>query len=187
MAEFNIKNLTQIEASNNLQIKFIGQALRSIKQGLEAMQQKLGVSASTTVEAPPNIASVTVSASNGVADVAITDNNSLFRAISYFVEYSTDPAFSTVSTHIIELGSGRNIRIPIFLGATLVYFRAYSKYADGSASNPVNFGGATPTGVATGGTGPALGTGQLAGTATATGQGSGDDVSRTRGGLEATL
>lgn len=185
MAEFEIKNLAQIESSNNLQIKYIGAALRSVKTSMEQVLLKIGVSASTTAQAPPNIAALTVSAANGVADCSITDNNSLLRAIEYFVEYSTDPAFAPSTTHQVSLGAARNTRIPVFLGATLVYFRAYSQYMDGPTSSPVNFG--APTGVATGGAGPTLGAGQLAGTATATGQGRGDDVSRINNELQANL
>ena len=185
MASIKIKNLPQIQASNNLQIKFIGDAFADLQNQLNLQQQKLGLSASATPAAPPAIAAVTVTAANGVADLAITDNNSIFRPIEYFAEYSTDPSFPVASTHIVQIGSSRNIRIPIFLGATLVYFRAYSQYLDGPAGAPVNFG--APTGVATGGSGPALGTGQLAGTATATGQGRGIELTRFNGRVPATL
>jgi len=187
VANIAIKNIVQIQGSNNLQIKYIGDALADLQHQLNQQQQKLGLSASATPPAPPAIAAVTVVASNGVADLAITDNNSIFRPIEYFAEYSTDPSFPVAKTHIVPMGGARNIRIPVFLGATPVYFRAYSQYSDGPASQAVNFGGATPTGVATGGAGPALGVGQLAGTATATGQGRGDDLVRDDSGVPAVL
>lgn len=185
MAKFQIKNVAQLRASNNLQLRWVGAALDSVATGLDQIMAKMGVSSDQSSVAPPSINSLSVAAANGVADCIITDNNSLYRAIRYFVEYSTDPAFGVESTHIVSLGASRNVRIPVFMGATLVYFRAYSQYQDSAASAPVNFG--APDGVATGGAGPSLGTGQLAGTATATGQGSGNDVARVNAGIEAVL
>lgn len=186
MGQLLLKNRRQLQSSNNLQLKWAGDDLADTETAVNALAQKLGISASASPSSSPaNIGMLTVVAQNGIADVSITDNSSLYRAIEYFVEYSTDPAFPPQSTHIVPLKSSRNVRIPVFLGATNVYFRAYSQYADGQASAPVNFG--PPTGVATGGAGPALGAGQLAGTATQTGQGRGVDLSRTNNGVPPSL
>jgi hypothetical protein len=187
MPELKIRNYLQLKSSNNIQSKYAGDAFEDVKTGVEQLATKLGASPSTVAQSPASIGALMVAALNGIADCSITDHSSLFRAIEYFVEYSTDPAFPPQSTHIVALKSSRNVRIPVFLGATNVYFRAYSQYADGEASTPVNFGGLIPTGVATGGAGPALGAGQLAGTATATGQGRGNDLSRTNNGVPPSL
>lgn len=116
---------------------------------------------------PPNLNKLTVTASQGIFDAKIDDNNSpTVRNLSYFLEYSENPAFSNPTQ--VHLGPARNWRGN--LGNKQLYWRAYSQYPTSPRSQPVlhNGGGLSAVPVSGGGTatGPALQTSSGSGTTT---------------------
>lgn len=130
-------------------------ALEQTQDAVNQIGTSTGVDSSghTTPPDPPN--SIAVKAANGVAHVTLSDTSQRSRALHYFVEASTDSAFS--NPHVTHLGVSRGAFIPLPGKADDAttqhwYFRAYSQYP-GSAqrSDHQVFGGSTPTGVDVGG------------------------------------
>jgi len=155
-----------------------------------ATQSGVAPTAQAVTPDPPSKINV-VTDGNGIVDVQIVHNDPVFKAISYYVEYSTSPGFTVGTTHVIDLGSSRNIRIPVFMGGTSMYFRAYCQYAGSQPSQPVNFGTpSTPTPVISGGTGPAMQVGQSSGSGDPqkdSGVGSGLQLARNQGEVQPKL
>jgi len=132
---------------------------------------------STAFQSPPHAPqSIQVKASNGLVHVTLTDSSQRSRALNYFVEHDTDPAFS--NPHVLHLGASRGgfLTLPAFNDSNVAqnwHFRAYSMLPGSTKpSAPVYFGGAAnPTPVSVGGTTqltPLNSTGS--GTASTTGQ-----------------
>ncbi len=102
----------------------------------------------------PQVNNVSVTAANGifnvqVQDSGVTNNPSLSgRAITYFVEFSTDSAFNNV-VHSEAWHAIRNQNI--FLGNQNLFVRAYSQLQGSAPSKPIVFGGAVPIAVIGGG------------------------------------
>ena len=157
---------------------FIFKAFRNIQRQLAnvSVQANAALDAPQNA-APPQINALKVTASGGVAHVQITDNNQVYRGISYHVDVATDPAFSAPCT--FHMGPSRDFRIPV--GTQPLYYRAFSDYATSPPSAPVYHGGAAPTPVAASGTSlPAIPQGQGSGTGYA-GQISGHGIIPFRG------
>lgn len=122
-------------------------------QGVNAGFEQVGVDPKGAFTVTPDIQSLSITNANGFANVSITDNaqsqnQNNPRAISYFIEGATDAGFTNI-VHVEHLGPGRNKNI--FLGSQTLFFRAYSQLQGSPPSNPVNFGGTTPTAVVLGG------------------------------------
>ena len=131
----------------------------------------------TTPPDPPS--AINVKAANGVAHVTLNDSSQRSRALNYFVEADTDPAFSNPK-HIEHMGASRSkfITLPGLTDGNSTqpwYFRAYSM-ALGSqqASAHQYFGGsANPTPVTVGGSAQLT---PLAGTGSGTGSTNGQQA-----------
>ena len=110
---------------------------------------------------PPQIHALNVTAGAGVAHVQITDENPVYRGISYHVQIATDRGFSAPITQ--HMGPSRDIRIPV--GNQPLYYRAFSDYPTSAPSSPIYHGGAAPVPIAATGTDqPAIPFGQGSGT-----------------------
>ncbi len=142
-------------------------ALNTIVTAVNNLGRGVGVDPAGATPAPAPVAALSVTAADGIFDVAITDNSTLVRGISYFVESDTTPGFT--QPHVYALGPSRNTRLT--LGNLTLYWRAYSQYLGSAPSAPVAFG-SPPTAVTGGGTsaGPAQQPSAGSGTASGTGQ-----------------
>lgn len=117
--------------------------------------------------APSPIGAISVQAADGIFDVKLTDNGPIRRGIGYFAEYSTEPHFT--NPIVVHMGTSRNWRGQ--LGNLSVYWRAYHGYQGSKPSDPVYFGGSTPTQVVGGGAaGPTLQSSSGSGTASSSGE-----------------
>jgi len=136
----NIRNIAALKASTKFgpnEARMLGEALEDITKHITNMNTALALNSDGSTATPPPINNISVTAQNGLHQISITDNNSLFRPINYFAEYSPSPSFS--NAHTIDLGSSRNHVIS--LGNQPVYWRAYSQYKFGGApSAPVVHG-----------------------------------------------
>jgi hypothetical protein len=147
-----------------------------IQTAVNQQGQAVGIDSSGHTTPPDAPTAINVKAANGTAHVTITDNTQRNRALHYFVEADTDPAFS--QPHVVHLGASRGAFIPLpgmkdNSDVQPWYFRAYSMHLGSSqASAHQVFGGsATPTPVTMGGSvalTPLPSTGS--GTASTTGQ-----------------
>lgn len=137
------------------------QALQSIQIAHNTVEMQTNSDSTSEPTAPPPVNGLQVKAQNGHFSVALTDNNQVYRGISYFVEHADNPHFTNPT--IVPLGPARNANL--FLGNSTRYFRAYSAYGTGQASPPVYHGGSQPTAV--------IGGGSVGGPATLPSQGSG--------------
>jgi hypothetical protein len=112
---------------------------------------------STDFQSPPSPPqNISVKAANGLAHVTITDNSQRGRALNYFLEHDTSPAFP--NPHIVHLVASRGTFLTLPAkndsgAAQSWYFRAYSMYPGSEKrSDHIVFGGSTPTPVNVGGT-----------------------------------
>lgn len=138
-------------------------------------QTAINTATDPTVTLPPpsKIADFQVTAANGYAHVGITDHAPLQKGVQYFVEYGKDPSFQGAYTE--HLGPSRNKILAV--GDGQFYYRAFHQYTGSERSEPVAFGGNTPTLVAGGG--PALPTllpSSGSGTGTSNGQQPGSGI-----------
>lgn len=136
----------------------------------------LGVDSTAHASPPDPPQAIEVKANNGTAHVTLTDHSERGRALNYFIEHDTDPAFS--NPHVAHLVASRGTFLSLPAkdddgNPQKWYFRAYSMYPGSQKrSDHVILGGfATPTAVDVGGSTqltplPSKG----AGTASTTGQ-----------------
>ena len=138
---------------NRLSIMFANMA-DSINQTANAA----GVDSTAMLEPPSPPQAINVKANNGTVHVSLTDNSQRSRALNYFVEASTTPAFLPEQTHIEHMGAARSkfFSLPNMNDtgdAQPWYFRSYSMYSGSSkrSAHQVLGGTATPTPVTVGG------------------------------------
>lgn len=132
-------------------------ALERLQQAINNIAAQLGVDPVGQLPAPAKVQQLNIKTDgNGTVHATIDDNNPINRNLHYFVEYSTDRAFSR--PHVLHIGASRSAP-PITLPAKddggqpqVFYFRAYSQHPGSMPGEPVYFGGDTPTAVAPGGT-----------------------------------
>lgn len=136
--------------------KFLVSSLTSIRDAVNNLGGTVGADPTQPIDAPPPIDAVNVKAASGLVHVTLTHNPPINKNIQYIVEADTDPSFP--APHVVDLGASRGhfLALPSQNdsgGAQSWYFRAYSQYLGSKTpSNPVNFGGTTPTAVNVGGT-----------------------------------
>jgi hypothetical protein len=114
---------------------------------------------STAMLSPPNPPQqIQVKANNGTVHVSLTDSSQRSRALNYFVEASTSPAFLPQQTHIEHLGPARSKFFSLpgnddDNNPQPWYFRTYSMQPGSSkrSAHQVLGGAATPTPVTVGG------------------------------------
>lgn len=144
----------------------IVEALDDIYQQQSNLAQQVNGNGQGQPVAPPQVSGLNVTGQNGHFNISIHDPQTpIFRGISYWIEHSSDPHFS--SPHVINIGQSRNHNL--FLGNVTRYFRAYSSYASSPPSAPVYHGtGTAPRAVQGGGSvgGPQFTEGQSSGTGT---------------------
>lgn len=130
-------------------------ALEQTQDAVNSVATATGVDATNHTTPPDPPSNINVKAAGGVAHVTLSDTSTRSRALNYFIEADTDPAFP--NPHVEHLGASRGAFISLPGKADDAstqpwYFRAYSQYP-GSAqrSDHQVFGGSTPTGVDVGG------------------------------------
>ena len=150
--------------------------MRKVVKAINQTATVLGVDSSSHASPPDPPRAIDVKANNGTVHVTLTDHSQRGRALNYFVEHDTDPAFP--NPHVLHLVASRGAFIPLPAkddngNPQNWYFRGYSMYPGSQKrSDHVVLGGfATPTPVAVGGSTqftplPSKG----AGTASTTGQ-----------------
>jgi hypothetical protein len=131
--------------------------LTNMQDAINSTANAAGVDSTQQAHPPDPPQGINVKASNGVAHVTITDHSQRSRALHYFVEASTTPAFN--APHVFHLGASRGAFIPLpgktDAGATQNwYFKTYSAYPGSSqtSTHQVLGGSALPTAVNVGGT-----------------------------------
>ena len=144
MGQPNVRNLPELTTMPTYGHKLV-QALKDLR----TLIQNVGQQTNATPHAqqtppPPQVNALKVTAGAGIAHIQITDENAIYRGISYHVQYSTDPGFSAPVT--AHLGPSRDLRIPV--GTQPLYYRAFSDYPTSAPSPPVYHGGAVPSAVA---------------------------------------
>ena len=136
-------------------LKDIRGLVRNVAQQTNAMPQ------GESTPPPQQIHALHVTAGGGIAHVQITDENPVYRGISYHVQYSSDVGFSAPIT--VYMGPSRDIRIPV--GTEPLHYRAFSDYPTSAPSDPVYHGGSQPIPIAAIGTAqPPIPSGQGSGT-----------------------
>ena len=161
----NVKNLDYIRGLPEWGPK-VAEALQSIADGHNTTEQQTNTNSEGQPIPPPAINGRTVTGQNGHFNVAITDNNSIYRGIRYYVEHADNPHF--INAHKVALHDTRNTNL--FLGNVTRYFRAYSAYSSSAPSAPAYHGSASqPIAVTGGGTvgGPSFTADRGSGTGTA--------------------
>ena len=139
-----IPNLSYIQTIPVFGSRLVETLKAMIKQTNNVATQVNGSPSGQETPPPPAVNALTVTAGGGIAHVQITDNNAIYRGISYHVQYSPDPGFSAPVT--VPMGPSRDIRIPV--GSQPLYYRAFSDYPTSAPSAPAYHGGATPKPVA---------------------------------------
>jgi hypothetical protein len=136
---------------------YLGEALQRLQDGVNTLGTNLGADATQTLPPPPKVQRLNIATDgNGNVHGTIDDNNPIQKGLHYFVEYSTDKAFS--QPHVKHLGASRTLDpMPLPAKTTggqpqVYYFRAYSQYPGSHPGEVVHFGGNSPTPVAPGGT-----------------------------------
>jgi hypothetical protein len=131
-------------------------ALEQTQDSVNALGTATGVDP-TNHTTPPNPPSdIQVKANNGLAHVTLSDTSQRSRALHYFIEADTDPAFP--NPHVQHLGVSRGAFITLpskadDASAQNWYFRAYSQYPGSQQrSDHQVFGGSVPMAVDVGGT-----------------------------------
>ena len=154
----NLPSLNRIPQYGHLLV----QSLKDLRGLIQNVGQQTNASpGAQETPPPPQIHALSVTAGGGVAHVQITDNNAIYRGISYHVQYSPDAGFSAPVT--VHMGPSRDIRIPV--GTQPLHYRAFSDYATSAPSSPVYHGGAQPIPVAAiGADQPPIPSGQGSGT-----------------------
>lgn len=135
----------------------LSEALRILEEGVNNLGNHIAVDPAGTIPSPPAPQSLTVKTNGtGLVHAMISDENSIQKNLSYFLEYSENPAFT--QPHVVHLGASRTMS-PILLPSKddsgnpqTFFFRAYSQYHGSHPSGPIYFGGNTPTAVNPGGT-----------------------------------
>lgn len=130
----------------------LAEALGSIQQAHNNVEQQVNGNATAGPQAPPPPDAVSVTGQNGYLHVAIHHDAHFYRGIRYYVEHADNPQFT--DPHVVALHDVRNVSIPV--GGSR-YVRAYAAYSSSAPSQPVYHGSvAQPIAVDTGGVGPAL-------------------------------
>ena len=124
-----------------------GETLKAIRDAINQGHATVGVDPTGPYPTPTAPASLAVTATGGWFDAIITDANPQ-RGLSYFLDWSTDAAFSLPRTEY--LGPGRSKYIQ--LGNQTLFWRCYSQYFGSNISAYTYFGTqANPTAVVGGG------------------------------------
>lgn len=133
----------------------LGSLLGRLVRALNTMATSAGLSPIGKSDPPPTVGSVSVKAANGLAHVTIADDAPIQKPIEYFIEHDTSPNFPAPHVAHLVASRGAFLSLPSLTDAGAAqswYFRAYSQYPGSHPSQPVYFGGISPTAVSVGGT-----------------------------------
>lgn len=125
--------------------------VQKIVDAVNRTAQNIGVSPVGESAAPPKIGSVNVKTSGEMVHVTLNDAQAIQRGIQYHIEYATNQEF--VGSHVAHIGDSRGafLNLPAKDDSGNPhswYFRGYSQYHGSQPSEPVIFGGLSPTAVA---------------------------------------
>lgn len=151
MADLSLRNLSFIKQKD----QHTGQALQDIQTAINNMAQQLNAQPVGVMPAPQPHSGLSVKGGAGVLDIAITDNTPQFRGKSNFADITNT---LTGATHTVELGAGRNIRVPVGPGKFRV--SSYGAYPTSGPSQAIHHDVVDTTGA----TVPAMQAGQGSGT-----------------------
>ena len=156
-----VRNLPELNTMPKYGHKLV-QAIKDLRQLIQNVGQQTNATPhAIETAAPPQINSLKVTAGGGVAHIQITDENPVYRGISYHALISANPGFTAPVT--IHMGPSRDIRVPV--GSQPLYYAAFSDYPTSAPSAPMYHGGAQPVAVtAIGTTQPLVPSGQGSGT-----------------------
>jgi hypothetical protein len=147
------KFLTEVRKTNPKMALMFEQ----IEDAVNQVANLTGVDATQHGEPPNPPAGIDVKAASGLVHVTLTDYSERTRALHYFVEADTNPAFP--SPHGFHLGASRGLFVTLPAktdgnAAQSWYFRGYAMYPGSTQrSDHIVYGGAaSPTGVSVGGT-----------------------------------
>ena len=134
------KNLAYLRTVGTPELPELGSRLYETFSAILSQQQTIAQQVNGNVsgqpESPPQINGLKVTASNGHFAAEITDNNTVYRDVHYYLAHADNAQFT--NPQIIHLGHSRNHNI--FLGNATRYWQAYSAYASSPPSAPVYHG-----------------------------------------------
>lgn len=133
-----------------------GTLIQKIITGINTLADNTASSAVGRLAPPPPINAVNVKLSGEMAHITIDHSGTIQQGVHYFVTVADNPAFA--GEHPIHYGTSRT-RDPITLpalhddgSAQSYYVRAYAQYPGSDPSEPVAYGGPSPTAISPTGT-----------------------------------
>lgn len=133
-----------------------GSLLQKIITGVNTLADNTASSAVGRLAPPPPIQGLNVTTGGEYAHITINHNAPIRQGVSYFVEVANNSSF--IGAHPIHYGTSRT-RDPIHLApldadgnAQSWYARAFCQYPGSNPSEPVVYGGTSPTPITTSGT-----------------------------------
>lgn len=134
----------------------VGTLLQRVIDGVNTLANNTASSAVGRLSPPPPINAINVKMAGEFAHVTIDHSGEIQQGVHYFVEAANNPNY--IGAHPIHFGTSRT-RDPIHLAALndsgdaqKWYLRGYAQYPGSDPSEPVNFGGPTPTAITPTGT-----------------------------------
>lgn len=165
-----------------------GTLIQRIINGVNTLADNTASSAVGKIAPPPPINGLTVTTGGEYAHVVIQHSGAIQKGVHYFIEVANNQSFA--GAWPIHFGASRT-RDPIHLApktsggaAQSWYIRGFAQYPGSDPSQPVNYGGASPTAITTTGTtqltwGQSTGSGTAANTGQQIGAGFGKIQRRT--------
>jgi hypothetical protein len=133
-----------------------GLLIQKVITGLNSLGFNLSASPVGRTAPPPPIQGLNVTVGGEYAHVTINHNAAIRQGVHYFVEVANNPSF--IGAHPIHFGTSRT-RDPIHLApldstgaAQSWYLRGFAQYPGSDPSEPVVYGGTSPTAITTTGT-----------------------------------
>lgn len=159
-----------------------GVALQILQDAVNQLALAVGADPTQHIEPPHAPQGINVAAGSDQVHVTVSDSSQRSRALSYFVEWDTDPNFPQPHMEHLGTGRGRVLALPAMDADSnpyTYYFRTYSSYLSSKTASPkLNFGGTVPTPVTLSGASqltllPSTGGGTASSTGQQAGQGFG--------------
>lgn len=134
----------------------LGTLLQKVINGVNTLADNTASSAVGRLSPPPPINAVNVRMAGEYAHVTLDHSGDIQQGVHYFVEAANNENF--IGAHPIHFGTSRT-RDPIHLAAKdgsgaaqKWYLRAYAQYPGSDPSEPVPYGGTSPTAITPTGT-----------------------------------
>jgi hypothetical protein len=133
-----------------------GTLIQKLINGINSVADNTGSSAVGRLPAPAPIQGLNVTVGGEYAHITVNHNAPIRQGVHYFVEVANNPSF--IGAHPIHYGTSRT-RDPIHLApldstgaAQSFYARGFAQYPGSDPSEPVNYGGPSPSPITTTGT-----------------------------------